>query len=73
MQMLDREFILREDFTISKFRISKTGSLIYYTLNYLLIFIFFFFQALNFLVESFVLLNDLFPLSLDPGRRLSSF
>jgi hypothetical protein len=37
--------------------------------NFLLTFFFFFFQALNFLVESFGLLNDLFPLPsiLDAG------
>jgi hypothetical protein len=34
--------------------------------------VFFFFQALNFLVESLGLLDDLFPFSPDPGRRLSS-
>jgi hypothetical protein len=37
------------------------------------LYFFFIFQALNFLVESFGLLNDPFPLPLDPGRRLSSF
>jgi hypothetical protein len=43
------------------------------TREYLIALIFFFFQALNFLVESFGRLNDFFPLSFDPGSRLSSF